>query len=110
VPERLRIAPGGHETRMAPPERRDENQMRFRKANERLLAAVEDSGRELRRVPFLCECADGNCLGTVDVEISEWEAVASRPNHFLILPGHERSEGEEVIASVREYEIARKPR
>jgi hypothetical protein len=95
---------------MVPPEGREENQLRFRRANERLLAAVEDGGRELRRVPFICECADEDCLGTVDVDISEWEAVASRPNHFLMLPGHQRSEGEEVVASVGNYEVARKPR
>jgi hypothetical protein len=94
---------------MAAPETRDENQMRFRKANERLLAAIEGSGQELRRVPFLCECADEECFGTVDVAVGEWEAVASRPNHFLILSGHERSESEEVVASVGAYEVARKP-
>jgi hypothetical protein len=60
-------------------------------------------------VPFLCECADDHCLGEVDVTLREWEGIASRPNHFVMLAGHQRSEGEEVVGSVREYEVAQKP-
>jgi hypothetical protein len=83
--------------------------MHFREANKRLLGAVEDDLRRSQLVPFLCECADDDCLGTVDVKPSEWEAVASQPNHYLMEAGHQRSEGEEVVGSVREYEVARKP-
>jgi hypothetical protein len=39
----------------------------------------------------------------------EWEAVASRHNHFLMVAGHQHSEGEEVVGRVGEYEVARKP-
>jgi hypothetical protein len=60
-------------------------------------------------VPFICECADDDCLGTVNVLPSEWEAVASKPNHYLMEAGHQRSEGEQVVGYVGEYEIARKP-
>jgi hypothetical protein len=83
--------------------------MRFREANERFHDAVEDHVREAQRVPFICECADDDCLGTVNVTHSEWEAVAAKPNHFLMEAGHQRSEGEEVVGSLRESEIARKP-
>jgi hypothetical protein len=31
------------------------------------------------------------------------------PTHYLVEAGHQRSEGEEVVGSVGEYEIARKP-
>jgi hypothetical protein len=54
---------------------------------------------------------DDDCLGTVNVNVllSQWEAVAAKPNHFLMEAGHKRSEGEEVVGSLREHEIARKP-
>lgn len=65
--------------------------------------------QEAQAVPFLCECADDDCLGTVNVSLSEWEAVASQSNDFLMQAGHQHSEGEEVVGSVGEYEIARKP-
>jgi hypothetical protein len=89
--------------------RREQNQLRFRQANERLHDAVEDQVPESQPVPFLCECADDDCLGTVEAQLREWEAVAAKPNHYLIEAGHLRSEGEEVVGSVGEYEVARKP-
>jgi hypothetical protein len=89
--------------------RREQNQRRFREANEKLHEAVEDRVRESQPVPFLCECADDDCLGTVKVSLGEWEAVAAKPNHFVMEAGHQRSEGEEVVGSLREYQVSRKP-
>ena len=83
--------------------------MRFREANQRLLDAVEDHVQEAQRVPFICECADDDCLGTINVLPSEWEVVASKPSHYLLEAGHLRIEGEEVVGSISDYEIARKP-
>jgi hypothetical protein len=83
--------------------------MRFRRANEGFHDAVEDRVQESQAVPFLCECADDDCLGTVNVLPSEWEAVASKRNHYLMEAGHQRVEGEEVVGSIGDYEIAQKP-
>ena len=89
--------------------RREQNQKRFRAANARLRDAVEEQVPASGRVPFLCECADDDCLGTVEVTLEEWESVAAMPNHYLMEAGHRRSENEEIVGSLREYEIARKP-
>ena len=83
--------------------------MRFRTANKGLHDVVQDRVGRSQPVAFLCECAHDGCFGTVNVLLSEWEAVASKPNHYLMEAGHQRSEGEEVVGSVGEYEIARKP-
>jgi hypothetical protein len=89
--------------------RREENQKRFRLGNERLHDVVEGEIPEMRPVPFLCECANDDCHASVEVLLSQWEDVASQPNHFLIVAGHLRSEGEEVVGSLGEYQIVRKP-
>ena len=89
--------------------RREQNQKRFRKGNETLHDVVEDIVPEELPVRFLCECADDGCLGDVNVTLSAWESVAARPNHYLMLAGHQHSEGEQVVGHVGEYEIARKP-
>lgn len=89
--------------------RRELNQLRFREANERLHDAVEGQVQESQPVPFLCECADDDCAGTVRVSLRQWEAVASQQNHFLMEAGHQHSAGEEVVGLVGDYEIARKP-
>jgi len=89
--------------------RREQNQERFRKANERLHDLVEDTVAVNEPVPFLCECAADDCFGTVEVTLAEWEGVAAQPRHFLMAAGHQHSEGEEVVGSLREYEVAQKP-
>jgi hypothetical protein len=89
--------------------RREENEKRFRRGNELLHDVVEGRVPELAPVPFLCECADDECIGTVEVLLSEWEDVAAQPRHFVMIAGHPRSEGEEVVGSLREYEIVQKP-
>ena len=64
------------------------NEERFRNANERLRSRlVELVG--LDRVPFVCECADGECLEVVDVTIAEYESVRARPRAYLLAPGHD---------------------
>jgi hypothetical protein len=60
-------------------------------------------------VPFLCECADEWCDGRVGVRLSEWEVVSSEPNLYLMVAGHLRSEGEEVVGSLGSYHVVRKP-
>ena len=80
----------------------------FRRGNELLHDAAVDA-RATSLVPFLCECADDDCLGRVEVTTAQWENVASERNHYLMIAGHQRSEGEQIVGSIGEYEIARKP-
>jgi hypothetical protein len=90
-------------------ERREKNQDTFRHANERLLEVTDDIVPEGEPVPFVCECADDECLGRVEVKPALWEAVAERPNHFLIIAGHPRVEGESVVDTLAAYEVVKKP-
>ena len=89
--------------------RREENQKLFRKGNEHLRDAVEGDVPEEKPVPFLCECAAEDCRGRVEITLSQWESVASRPNHFVTEAGHLRSEGERFVGSLGDYELVRKP-
>ena len=89
--------------------RREENQKLFRHGNESLHRAAVDAGSEMSPVPFLCECADEDCLGRVELTPGQWEDMTAKPNHYVMIAGHLRSEGEEVVGSIRKYEIARKP-
>lgn len=64
---------------------------------------------DLTTVSFLCECADEECLGRVDVTLAQWEDISERPNHFLIIAGDPRVEGERVVNSLGRYEVMEKP-
>jgi hypothetical protein len=89
--------------------RREENQKLFRLGNERLDDFLDDDMSETQRVPFLCECAADWCDSRVEVRLSDWEVVSSEPNLYLIVAGHLRSEGEEVVGSLGEYQVVRRP-
>jgi len=89
--------------------RREENQKLFRRGNESVHDAAVAAGYETEPVPFLCECADEDCFGRVELTPSQWEVVSAAPNHYVMIAGHPRSDAEKVIGSIREYEIARKP-
>jgi hypothetical protein len=90
-------------------ERREENQRRFQLANQGLHDMVDGRLPDLTPVAFLCECADEECMGRVEVSLAQWEDVTQRPNHFLIIAGHPRVEGEQVVESFGHYEAVQKP-
>ena len=62
----------------------------FRNANER----VAEKARELELlppIPFLCECSDRRCFAHIQLSLVEYDEVRSRPDTYLIVPGHEVS-------------------
>jgi hypothetical protein len=89
--------------------RREENQKLFRVGNERLRVAVNEQVPNAGRIPFLCECADEFCNGRVELRLEDWESIAGKPRHYVMVAGHPRSEGEKVVASVDGYDVVRKP-
>jgi len=89
--------------------RRAENQELFRMGNVRLNDVVDGLVPADARLPFLCECADEDCNGRVELERTRWESVAARAHHFVMVPGHAVTDGELVVGSVEGFEIVRKP-
>jgi hypothetical protein len=89
--------------------RRRENQEVFRSANERLSGVVEERGASADRVPFLCECADEECMGRVDLTLDEYRDVRSHERLFVMLHDHPRTVGEEVVEERNGYDITEKP-
>jgi hypothetical protein len=90
-------------------ERLEENQRAFREANERLQALAASAGvRDGTVVPFLCECADEECLGRVEITIGEYEATHWHYDYYVILRGHPRVAGEDIIEENDRYEVVQK--
>ncbi len=85
-----------------------QNQELFRRANERLGELVADRVPHGRSVPFLCECADEECVGTVPVPFDEFERVRAQPRRFVVLPGHRLVPLEHVVERRDEYCIVEK--
>ena len=83
---------GERERRMA------ENEVTFRRANEELRAKFgEYDIPPGQQVPFLCECGNRRCVEVLLVGLDEYEAVRDDPNAFLIVPGHNDKETEQIV-------------
>jgi hypothetical protein len=72
--------------------RRVDNQVGFRRANERLIERVRALVGGGRRIPFLCECA----------------AVRADESRFVIARGHATIAGEEIVAEHEQYAVVEK--
>lgn len=72
----------------------------FRDANEQILARAEEQlmdGGQL--VPFICECADEDCVTIVQLTVPEYEEVRTDSRQFVNVIGHQRAEGLVTIVS-----------
>jgi 5-bromo-4-chloroindolyl phosphate hydrolysis protein len=84
------------------------NQSMFRAVNEKLL----DLNRAFEEATHLfvisCECADANCLETLELARAAYEDVRSQPNRFVVLRGHVYADVEKVVAEADGYAIVEK--
>jgi hypothetical protein len=78
-----------------------------RAANETIVkrwGELADAGRAL----FRCECAMGTCLAAVWLPLGIYDAVRRDPTRFVIHPGHDLPDVDEVVARGPGYAIVRK--
>ena len=79
-------------------ERLEQNQRDFRDANGRFEDVVEENAFDgVRPVPFLCECADVECRGRIEITTGAYDAAHIDSDHYVILPGHLTIDGEEIV-------------
>ena len=57
---------------------------------------------------FICECATSGCFERLLLTLSEYERVRGDGAHFLLKPGHEDIEVEQVIARYDGYAVVEK--
>jgi hypothetical protein len=78
----------------------------FRRANERLLAAVRDVVDDARPIPFLCECVDPDCRSTVELSINQFRDVREVDKRYAIVTG---MNGERPVEVDGDVTIVQKP-
>ena len=79
-----------------------ESQVAFRDANEKIQASADGFAIH-GNIPFICECADSDCLELLHLSFDQYEAIRQHPTRFFNVTGHERSSvesGAERIAAV----------
>ena len=78
------------------------NEAVFRRVNE-----------EIDRLPheaadYICECADSACTTTIPLDGDEYARIRAVPDWYVVLPGHERAELEDVVERHDGYVVVRK--
>ena len=86
------------------------NEALFRSVNERVreLAATAGSRERDPVASFVCECGRADCTETVELTVAEYERVRADPTHFVVVPGHEIPDVEEVVERHERYDVVRK--
>jgi len=79
----------------------------FRSANKSILdvAAELDVGG---RVPFLCECSDTRCRELIRMPWEEFAALHRHGDLYVVVPGHELLEVEQLVAESKTYNVVEK--
>lgn len=88
-------------------ERIAKNQSVFREANERIEESV-DALALTGRTPYLCECGDERCSAALMLSREEYESVRAHATRFLVVPGHETPEAEDVVEQGDRYWVVEK--
>jgi hypothetical protein len=94
------------------PDRRTEriarNESAFRVLNESLEASIHSGRPDTDLAGFVCECGDPDCDTTVRVTLPTYESVRRDSMLFLVAPGHELSDVEDVVEDGDGYFVVRK--
>lgn len=86
-------------------ERLAANELLFRHVNERIL---ELSNRWDEQLSLVCECSNADCAQPIALSVAEYEQLRSDPLQFIVAPGHELMEIEDVIYRRDGYLVVRK--
>ena len=88
-------------------ERLAHNEVVFRTLNEQIEAIAGRLGRDAP-YEFICECATSGCFERLKLTLDEYELVRSEGSNFLLSPGHEDIEVEQVVARYPGYYVVQK--
>jgi hypothetical protein len=74
----------------------------------RVNEAIERGTGAAGAAVFVCECGHLGCTETLELTIAEYEAVRSGFERFLVVPGHEIEQIEEVVERHHAYLVVAK--
>jgi hypothetical protein len=84
------------------------NEAMFREVNERLEELNRTFADFTDQLQVVCECADMACAEMIDVPAADYERIRSDSLLFIIVPGHEIADVEDVVEEHETFEVVRK--
>jgi hypothetical protein len=88
-------------------ERLARNEALFREVNERIQEVSRRTGTG-DGLELLCECGRRDCLQVIQIVPTEYETIRSKPDRFLVAPGHEHPEIERVVRRTEAFHVVEK--
>ena len=85
-----------------------ENEALYRSINEKIEDLNETFGMVAETMAVVCECGQLECIEQIELDIPTYERVRSDPTQFVVLPGHEIPDVEEVIEQSNGFYVIRK--
>jgi hypothetical protein len=89
-------------------ERLARNESLFRDLNEQVELVAKPLDSEAHLFAFFCECSNLDCTLSMPMPLTAYEEVRADPTTFVVAPGHELPEIEEVILRTPDYQVVRK--
>lgn len=102
-------------------QRQIENEVVFRKANERIQDGLIKLEKLAKReghetvvphkdlsVHFCCECSDENCRERIVLTLEQYQKLHTDRRRFIVVPAHETAAIEEVVSKKTDYEVVEK--
>jgi 5-bromo-4-chloroindolyl phosphate hydrolysis protein len=84
------------------------NQALFRAVNEQIKTINDAVATLTGSFAISCECADTNCIETLELSPEQYEAVRAEPRQFAVLPGHVYPDVENVVRESNGFVVVEK--
>ena len=85
-----------------------ENEALFRSVNEQVRGISDAWAVRDDSIRVVCECGTASCVEQIQLQMGEYERIRADSALFVIRPGHEYAEVEEVAARTDRYWTVRK--
>ena len=89
-------------------ERLARNEALFRDLNEQVELVAQPLSDDGHLFAFFCECSNIDCTLSMPMSLAVYEDVRSDPTTFVVAPGHDLPEIEEVVRRTPDYQVVRK--
>jgi hypothetical protein len=85
-----------------------ENEILYRAVNERIEDLNATFGTLTKSMTIVCECGDAACAQQIDLDVPTYERVRADGALFVIVPGHQIEDVEDVVEQADTYMVVRK--
>jgi hypothetical protein len=85
-----------------------ENEALYRSVNEKIEALSAAFGAITETMSVICECGNASCAEQIEVSIPDYERIRADPTLFIIRPGHEIPDVEEVVEEHDAFHVVKK--